>query len=156
MKTGSLVAIAALAMVLAPAAFADEPECYDAAVKARVVHQVPTEAFNCGTDCVIMDWPWFLDLDVKRVVKGDLPKGILRNVLSVQHTWFVMNRDFTWWLRKDSDGGFNLVGMGTATTTDLKPCAADAVPPHPYIRADGRTREDLRREAEAKAGDMAR
>ena len=135
------------------AAMADEAgsgiQCYDAAVIARAVEQIPSEIPECG-DCIIMEWPWFLDLQVKRVISGQV-QGKLIRVLSVQHTW-KMPRDGTWRLRKNSLGGFNVVLFWKVRP---RRCPANAAPADPYIRPrNGRTLDDLRQDGERLYGRM--
>ena len=90
-----------------PSAALAEPACYDAKVRALPVDQVPSEIGDCGSDCMITSWPWFVDLQVKRVIDGALPGKIVR-VLTVQHTYRV-SREGTWLLRKNTAGGYNVV-----------------------------------------------
>src|SRR3546814_1868652 len=63
----------------------DLPACYDAKVRARPLDQIPSDIGDCGSDCILMSWPWFIDLQVKRVIDGALPSKMVR-VLTVQHT----------------------------------------------------------------------
>ncbi|WP_034159029.1 hypothetical protein [Sphingomonas sp. ERG5] len=136
---------------LTPPALADSvpaQDCYDAAVHARVVQQIPSEFPDCD-DCAIMSWPWFLDLKVKRVLEGQARKGTI-SVLSVQHTYLI-SRFRTWWLRRNTAGSFNVLRL----TSDQMPklCPADAAPVAPYIgRGDGKTLDDLRRTSEQHYG----
>jgi len=140
--------LGALALaVTASAARADEtPECYDAAVYGRVVHQVPSEFPDCGPDCIILQWPWFVDLKVERIISGNLRRGTL-SVLSVQHMHLRANYRTTWWLRRNTEGGYNVVSRGETAT--FMPCPAGTAAAKPYLRPhDGQTLDDLRRAAE--------
>jgi len=88
-----------------------------------------------------MRWPWFVDLQVKRVVEGNVDRKPLR-VLTVQHTWMV-SRYSTWRLRRNNLGGFNAVF--SETNSSLRRCPAEAAPAVPYIRpAPNQTLDDLR------------
>lgn len=124
-------------------ALAQDTECYDAEVTARIVSQTPTVMRNCD-DCIIMRWPWIVDLDVRRVHSGEVRQGRL-TVLTVQHTDF--RRDLgavRWKLRRNSQGGFNVVWFGE---DPQRQCSTGEPPALAYITPpDGQTLEDLRRE----------
>ena len=92
----------------------DAAECYDAVVKGRIVEQTPS-VFPEGDDgSITMVWPWFLKLNVSKVVVGAAPTGPLL-VLSMQHTSFRKGLGWRrWWLRRNSLGGFNLLRFGKA------------------------------------------
>jgi hypothetical protein len=148
--------VVATAMVaLAVPATAAEPvseDCFDALVSARIVRQIPTVMPNCGNGCIVMIWPWFLDLRVRRVLEGEAQRGNL-TVLSMQHTDY--RRDLgvrSWWLRRNSQGGFNLLRR---SPDDRPPrCAPGSPPAVAYIHPGGpRTLADYRREAEAALRD---
>lgn len=125
-----------------------EGECFDVAVSAKIVQQTPTVILGCGDDCVVMSWPWVLDLDVRRVHAGRLKLGPLA-VLSLQHTWY---RDDLgsrrWWLRRNASGGFNAVGSAGGK------CPAETPPARPYFDREGVTLDDLRREGEERYGKL--
>jgi hypothetical protein len=133
-------------------AHADDPEvadCYDVVVSARPTRQVPTPIPDCE-DCIIMSWPWFVTLDVERVVKGRAPSGRI-TVLTVQHTYLRTDRPNRFWLRRNTLGGFNALRIGDSN----KPahCAKSAPPADPYISpGDGQTLKDLERESERLYG----
>jgi hypothetical protein len=133
------------------AARADAPastaNCIDALVSAKIVRQIPSEFPDCGDDCIVMSWPWFVDFDVKRVLKGRAPTGRI-TVLTVQHTSF--RRDLpakAWALRRNDLGGFNLIR--TSKLDEPAMCPSDASPAPAYIRpGEGKTLADLIREGE--------
>lgn len=124
-----------------------DDECYDAIVLARIVRQTPSTYGDCGPDCIIMSWPWFMQLDVKKVIEGEVRKGRML-ALTVQHTYY--RRDLgaiRWWLRRNSLGGFNV--LRTSEEEGLKRCALSTPPQTPYIQpANGQTLEDLLNEEE--------
>ena len=147
-----LAGLAALTAGLAcgvGAAAAQDAECYDAEVSARIVSQTPTVMQDCN-DCIIMRWPWIVDLDVRRVYSGELRRGRL-TVLTVQHTDF--RRDLSavrWKLRHNSQGGFNVVWFGEDPE---RQCSPDEPPAPAYITPpSGQTLEDLRREGREHYG----
>jgi hypothetical protein len=98
--------------MLHAAAVASEPEteCYDLKVDARVVNQIPTVIPDCGNDCIITSWPWFLDLKVRHTLDGPW-RGNSISALAVQHTYMISHYG-TWWLRKNTMGGYNVVRFG--------------------------------------------
>ena len=127
----------------AGSAVAQDAECYDAEVTARIVSQTPTVMQDCD-DCIIMRWPWIVDLDVRRTHSGEVRRGRL-TVLTVQHTDF--RRDLgavRWKLRRNTQGGFNVVWFGE---NPERQCSPDEPPAQAYITPlGGQTLEDLRRE----------
>lgn len=136
-----LFTAAILAGLATPSAALAERVCYDAKVRALPVDQVPSEIGDCGSDCIIMSWPWFVDLRVKRVVDGVIPSKMIR-VLTVQHTYRV-SREGTWLLRRNTAGGYNVVMPGDEAM--LARCSDDVTPVEPYIRpGDGHALDDLR------------
>lgn len=147
---GVIAALAAGALALAALgcsiAWADEPECFDAEVSGRIVRQTPTPIPDCGADCIVMSWPWILELDVDQVVRGAAPTGRLM-VLSVQHTYY--RKDLggrLWLLRRNSRNGFNLLRVDPEAR--LKFCGRGTPAATPYFDTD---RESLRRmEAEGQ------
>lgn len=123
-------------------AMAQEADCYDAEVSARIVSQIPTVFPDCGADCIIISWPWFVDLDVRRVHSGDAHRGRLA-ALAVLHTYYRSDLGSRRWkLRRNDLGGFNLL----RGAENLTRCADDQPPATAYIKPpDGQTLEDLRR-----------
>jgi hypothetical protein len=128
--------------------------CYDALVSARIVRQIPSVIPDCGTDCIVMRWPWFDDLDIKAVVKGRAPTGRV-TVLMMQHTYLLASRAGRWPLRRNELGGFNVVESG-----DLKrmsACPPNTPPARPYIRpTDGQALADLMKAGEERYGEGPR
>ena len=124
----------------------DAPDCLDAEVSARLVRQTPTPIPDCGADCIVMSWPWILDLDVEAVMRGSAPTGRLR-VLSVQHTFYRVDLgDRPWLLRRNARQGFNLLRVDPHARPKL--CGKGSPAAAPYIDAD---RETLRKmEAEGR------
>lgn len=116
-------------------------ECYDVKIWARPVDQVPSEIGDCGGDCIIMSWPWFLDLKIKRVIEGKVDSKMVR-VLTVQHT-YLKPRHGTWQLRRNTAGGYNVLLREDREAAGL--CAPNANPVDPYIRVEsGRTLDAAR------------
>ncbi|WP_313005056.1 hypothetical protein [Brevundimonas sp.] len=137
-----LSALAAASAWSATSAIAQKAECYDAEVSARIVSQTPTIMPDCN-DCIIMRWPWIVDLDVRRAQSGEVRRGRL-TVLTVQHTDRRSDRAVRWKLRRNTLGGFNVVWFGEAPK---RRCSPDAPPALAYITPpNGQTLEDLRRE----------
>jgi len=130
---------------------AEAPECFDALVQARMLRQVPTPFPDCGDDCIVMSWPWIIELDVERVLSGAAPPGRL-TVLTVQHTEYIAGRGASrWWLRRNDLGGFNVLRLGDEALPAR--CAKGAPAAHPYIRpAPGQNLGDLVKDGERVYG----
>jgi len=141
MIRNALLAVVVVIGLAAPSAGWAEPACYDAKVQGRLVDQIPSEIGDCGSDCLIMSWPWFVDLRVKRVIDGALPSKMIR-ALTVQHTYHV-SREGTWFLRKNTAGSYNVLAPDDGSA--LARCSAEFAPAEPYIRPSGGvTLDDLR------------
>lgn len=126
--------------------------CYDAKVRARPVKQVPSSLPDCGSDCIVMSWPWFVDLKVSRTIKGKVSARRVR-VLTIQHN-HMRSRDSTWLLRKNNLGGFNVLRVDEDAV--LIRCPNGAPPVEAYLRpGEGKTLEDLRSEGLRAYGDHA-
>lgn len=125
-----------------PAEEAASPECYDVAVKAKVIDQVPSIMPRCD-DCIIMHWPWFLDLKVAKVLDGSL-NGKIVTVLNMQHTYRA-SRYGVWWLRRNAADGFNVIHAGANGEPPAR-CLSSAQPVQAYIRSTTKTLDELRRE----------
>ncbi len=85
------LAIAVVAVQLATGDLAlasdDQMPCFDVSVIASIVDEVPSTYPECGSDCIIMSWPWFVDLKVRHVLQGELKDKEL-SVLAALHTPF--------------------------------------------------------------------
>ncbi len=150
----SLIRLSAMALAagLAAAATAHademvpEPICYDALVLAKIVRQVPTEYPSCG-DCIVMSWPWIVELNVERILKGSAPEGVV-TVLTVQHAYLRTDLGARhWWLRRNVLGAFNVLQLEGEQGPSR--CSKDLPPARPFISpVAGKTLSDLRRESE--------
>jgi hypothetical protein len=139
--------LASVSFVGSAASCGTPADCYDVAVVARPIEQIPSVAAKCD-DCLIRYWPWFVDLKIKRVVEGNIDRKSLR-VLTIQHTWWTP-RYGTWWLRKNSLGGFN---ADRGKDGRLSRCPVDAPPAAPYIKPSANdTLDDLRTAGELRYG----
>lgn len=112
------------------------PRCFDAEVSGRLVQQTPLPIPACG-DCIVFAWPWILDLDVEEIVRGSAPRGRLK-VLSIQHTYM---RGDQWLLRRNSQGGFNVLSRDGEVEPRL--CGKGQPAAKPYIGADRKGLRDL-------------
>ena len=143
------LSVSALLPSASLAAENSEEDCYDALISARIIRQVPSVSPDCGEDCIIMSWPWFVDLKVDRVLEGNVKRGRL-SVLTIQHGSYRTDLGARkWWLRRNSEGQFNVLRLDE----DARPsrCPADAPPAIAYIQpGNGKTLNMLRREAEAQ------
>lgn len=147
MKSSAIAPVVfALSVAWADAALAQVPECYDVLASARVVRQTPTPSPGCGDDCVVMSWPWIVDLDVRSVVRGTAKRG-LATVLTLQHTDFREGLVDVWWLRRNTLGSFNVVAVGS--DEEVARCAANSPPARPYLQPrPGKSLADVRRDSE--------
>ena len=134
-------------MTASSAAPAESPQgaeqCFDALVSARIVRQVPSVVPEPdSTDMIIMAWPYFIDLNVVRVLEGNAPTG-RSTMLSVQHTFWRQGLGVRkWWLRRNTLGGFNI--LSEHDDQQFARCAEDSPAADPYIiPGKGRTFQDL-------------
>ncbi|MES2445285.1 MAG: hypothetical protein V4574_20865 [Pseudomonadota bacterium] len=152
-RTRSILTASILAAAIAgPAAAAAgvrgltaEQDCYDALVWASAVRQTPTPVPECDDGCIVISWPWLVDLDIARVIKGRVQPGRLL-VIRLQHSYSHPRRH-RWWLRRNSLGAFNVL-LGDHR---LPRCAPGVAPASPYVSPPkGKTLRDMAREAEAR------
>ena len=148
----SFYRFATIALLAGPATTASAQidrslECIDALVSAKVTRQIPSVFAGCGNDCIVVSWPWFIDLKVERVLKGRAPLGRM-TIQAVLHTSYRSNLGTRpWALRRNDLGGFNLIR--TSDPKRLPFCTDSTGPASPYIRpGKGRTLDDLMREGE--------
>lgn len=118
------------------------PPCYDVVVRAKLIDQIPSVMPECG-DCIIMSWPWFLDLKVAKVLEGHLDGGVVR-ALAVQHTYHRTD-NLVWKLRRNSAGSYNVL-QGLDSDKPPVRCTSAMPPEQPYIRSKDKTLDDLRNE----------
>lgn len=149
-----LALVLSLTLAIRAGAAAEETEqnpCFDTEVTGRLVAQVPIPMPDPDDDgSIVMHWPWFVDIAVRDVHRGKVPKGKL-TTLALMHTYWrsdLGNR--RWKLRRNSRGGFNL--LGTSSDRTIKRCAADVPAMRPYIGADQARLDQLRREGEERYG----
>jgi hypothetical protein len=89
-----------------PVNAAAEATCFDAEVSATIVRQTPTVMPECD-DCIIMRWPWIIDLRVRRVHAGHVQRGPLA-VITIQHGDYRADHGARrWLLRRNTLGSFN-------------------------------------------------
>jgi hypothetical protein len=142
----ALATIASLPAAVSAEALFNADDCYDLKIQARVIEQIPSEIPNCA-DCIIMSWPWFLDLKIRHILGGDRQPRVVR-VLSVQHT-YLKSRYGTWRLRKNAAGGLNVVSAEVAAQR----CAISSPPTSAYIKPPkGESMDTLRAKGEKRYG----
>jgi len=123
--------------------------CFDVEVYATVTQEIPSEIPDLGDGSIVMEWPWFLDLQVERVLYGGIGRGKV-SVLAIQHTYF-SPRYKLWWLKRNSAGGFNVQSHDDGDRHIR--CPKGAAPVAPYIRpGKGLTLDDLRQAGERRYG----
>lgn len=92
-----------------------------------------------------MSWPWFIDLEVERVLDGEFNEKKL-TALAVLHTNYI-SKTRVFLLRRNMLGGFNL--LRPEKPESLTRCDAGVAAMVPYIRpAEGQSLEDYRRAGE--------
>lgn len=153
-RQSTLISLSLLLMVGSggplPAKTVAESECFDTEITARVVAQVPTVVPEPDDGSIIVRWPWFLDLEVRRAGAGKAKKRRV-TVLAMRHTWSSDRTFRRWRLRRNDQGTFNLLGL--AAYTRLPRCTPEAPPAAAYIRpAKDQTLDSLRQEGERLYG----
>jgi hypothetical protein len=144
-RFAALIALGLVAW-MACVAVADEPqpppECYDAIISAEIAAQIPSVLPGCD-DCIIVRWPWFVDLKIRRVIEGRVRERLI-TVLTMQHA--DLRDDIgakRWWLRRNATGGFNVVRF--ARGDGIARCPGGVPAAEPHLRpGDGETLDDLR------------
>jgi hypothetical protein len=63
------------------------PDCIEAVVLARIVEYRPQPIPEAGTDEIVIRWPWDVDIDVREVYLGEIPRGRL-TIGAILHTRF--------------------------------------------------------------------
>lgn len=128
-----------------------EGECFDAEIVAKIAAQVPSELPELDDGSIIMEWPYFIDLDVEQVSKGRLSSRRL-TVLSIQHTYFRTDLGSkTWWVRRNNLGGYNLLRISGGRNPPR--CPPGTPPARAYLEPrNGATLEDLRSDGERRYG----
>lgn len=135
---------APVALMMGQSAHAEASDCYDLKVRAKPVAQIPTEMIE-EPGYIVMSWPWFVDLEVKRVLEGDFKEKQL-TALAVLHSGYVEKKR-VFLLRHNTLGGFNV--LRPEQPEKLQKCDASIEPMRPYLRpADGKSLEDYRRAGE--------
>ncbi len=129
---------------------ASEDVCYDLKVEATPISQIPSDFPDDDPDVIVISWPWFVDLKIKRVLEGAYP-GKSISTLAVLHGAFPAKKRM-WFLRRNSAGSFNVIRQDSKT---LSRCDAGIGDAKPYlVPPNGKTYNDLRREAEAELDRM--
>jgi hypothetical protein len=126
--------------------------CYDAVVRGEAISQIPSELNTCGDDCIVMRWPWFIEIEVDEVMEGRVT-GFLagRRIrgLTVQHTNFV-RRSMIWMLRRNTNGGYN-VTLGSDEEATVR-CPRGTSPQRAFLGAPPQRLEELRLAGERRYG----
>jgi hypothetical protein len=124
----------------------NEKDCYDLKVRAKPIGQFPTPIPNDPRHIVI-SWPWFVDLEVKRVIDGRFNDPRI-SALAVLHSSYGDNTR-TWLLRDNTLGEYNILRLAEPDKSHRCPQNVDR--PEPYIRpSDGDTLASLRQAAIAE------
>jgi hypothetical protein len=142
-----LTAFAALTLAAGHAGEADDvqadcvpdprPVCIDAVVVARIVEYRWEPIPDLGPDVIVMRWPWEVDIEVRHVVLGELPRGRLtigatlhagfnerlrQPVFFLTRTlaggWYLVEADFA---ARAGRGGYVLPRFDTAHESEVSP-----------------------------------
>jgi hypothetical protein len=70
-----------------PAASDPRPECIEAVARVRILAYHPTELGPLDDDEIVISWTWNVEVDVKEVYLGDIPRGKLTIGITL-HTTF--------------------------------------------------------------------
>lgn len=126
-------------------------ECFDALVVAKVVGQVPSDFASSDDDYIIMSWPYFIDLDIVRVLEGQVEAKKI-TALSVQHTYWRSDLGARkWWLRRNTAGGYNILRIENGAKPPK--CPQGAAPDRAYLEpAPGQTLDEMRQAGERRYG----
>jgi hypothetical protein len=115
-RRATLLRLAALAVWLVGAApaSAEDRLCFDVAVVASIERYRPTDIWDAqralGDDVIVMYWPWFLDIEVEKVVVGVERRSRLR-VTALLHAQYIAEISrFLLLLRREPDGSYFVVG----------------------------------------------
>ena len=123
-----------------------QTDCYDLKVRAKPVGQFYTP-FPDDPNYIVLSWPWFVDLEVTRVIDGQLDDPKI-SALAVLHSAYG-SETRTWLLREHTLGGYNILRLSEPEKS--KQCASGEALPEPYLRpSEGDTLESLRRAAVAE------
>jgi hypothetical protein len=101
LDTGAMVRQLLLTtLLIAPAVAADgtvsdcvevpadpRPDCIEAVVLARFIEYRPLPLPDAGEDVIVMSWTWDVDIDVREVYLGEIPRGRL-TIGATLHTEF--------------------------------------------------------------------
>ena len=124
----------------------NETDCYDLKVRAKAIGQFPTPIPN-DPNYIVISWPWFVDLEVSRVIDGRL-NGRKISALAVLHSAYV-DTPRTWYLRENTLGDYNVLRFSDLEKS--KRCVEGEARAEPYLRpSDGKTLASLRQEAIAE------
>ena len=126
-------------------------ECFDALVVAKVVGQVPSDFPDSDDDYIVMSWPYFIDLEIVRVLEGSIEARKI-TALSVQHTYWRSDLGARrWWLRRNTAGGYNILRIEDGAVPPR--CPQGAAPARAYLEpAPGQTLDEMRKAGERRYG----
>jgi hypothetical protein len=118
---------------------------------AKVVGQVPSDWPYSDNDYIIMSWPYFIDLDILRVVDGQIETRKI-TALSVQHTYWRSDLGAQkWWLRRNTQNGYNILRADDGAKPPK--CPEGAEPDRAYLEPEpGKTLDDMRKAGERRYG----
>lgn len=145
--TSSLITLILLAFTVPATAgdVAEASDCYDRVIFARLVEQVPSPLPEADDGSIVFAWPWFLDFEIVDPLSGEMEE---LTALAIMHTYYVSNLPAgPWYLRLNSDGGYNVVGR--SNDAPILKCPLGTAPARPYLSpGPERSLAEIRREGE--------
>lgn len=136
-------AVLALSGCATTPSIVSETDCYDLKVQAKPIGQFPTP-FPRDPNYIVISWPWFVDLEVTRVIDGQFNESKI-SALAVLHSGYVESSR-TWLLRENTLGEYNILRLVEPQQSER--CAQNVARPEPYLRpSDGETLAALRQAA---------
>jgi len=128
-----------------PRTTTDADNCYDALVRAKAIAQIPTPLPQLDDpNRIIFAWPWFVDLEISRVLEGTVDGKVVKALAVLHSSW--VSDEMTFALRRTTVGNFNIL---RGDPKNLRRCDRSVPAEVPYIDpAKGQTLDDLRRESE--------
>lgn len=126
-------------------------ECFDVLVLAKVVGQVPSDYAQSDDGYIVMSWPYFIDLNIDRVIEGQIEARKI-TALSVRHTYWRSDLGARrWWLRRNTASGYNILRIEDGAKPPQ--CPQGAAPDRAYLEpAPGQTLDEMRKAGEQRYG----
>jgi hypothetical protein len=110
------------------------PGCFDVVLVADVLKETPTPFTQSMVDSIVVEWPWFLDVHVRKVLIGREHRRSLRVSALLHAGYNTGGKPARMYLRRDSDGAYQLLHVHRENLpTKCGPADASS---EPFIRAE--------------------